>query len=275
MSARLSTLSVARSSSSKLCTKRSSAFDLACGQQLPAARHPAGEFDVAEIGAVGAGRRDIDAPAIAVAMEHPQLAPAFERLHGQGQGRALRVDARRIQPHGSERALAQQRRFRVVLLVDEQQAGLARLAGFGDELEFRLVSASPVRPPSATHRRARPLRCSRRRRSRRVGAHRRRPVPRARARRLRDCPRRGASAGTRRWPRPPHCACAGGSSADPDRSPRGARSSTSVRQLSNAWRCTGVMSGSAHSGRVRASAARAFCSSLAGSASTRRNASPS
>ena len=53
------------------------------------------------------------------------------------------------------------------------------------------------------------------------------------------------------------------------------RASTSARHSSSVRRSVALIAGSTHSTRVSPSAARAFCSSVPFSASTRRNASPS
>ena len=88
-------------------------------------------------GAVAAGGSTLTLQPSAPLAEDPQLAPRLERLHRDRERVAFAVARRRRRPDDAVGAAARERRGRVVLRVDEQDAGLARLARRRDDSDSR------------------------------------------------------------------------------------------------------------------------------------------
>src|SRR5215472_3460099 len=97
--------------------------DLARDQEAARAGSKAREIDVALLRLVRARRQDIERPASAARVEHPELPPALERLHGEHQAPALCDRLRRGDPDDPVGTAPDERRART-LDVGEGDAGL-------------------------------------------------------------------------------------------------------------------------------------------------------
>jgi len=92
-------------------------------------------LDVSQFGIVGAGREHVDAPASGDLVEHPQLEPAFQRLHGQHYRRAQRKRLCGSEPRDAIGAASRECRPVRLASVFERDARLPSLSGGGAQNE--------------------------------------------------------------------------------------------------------------------------------------------